>query len=307
MRVSVLIRALNEADNIRETIDRIRAQDFPGEVEIIVLDTDSTDGTADVAKRAGAKVFSYDKPFSYGGTINAGAELASGEVLVVLAAHAFPYDRAWLGELVGPLRDPKVAATTSRHVAGRDTDPFMRRGIDRRFPCRFIYSYPTCPVSVSNVSAAYRRELVIRFPFDEAVRFSEDYLWADRIMRAGYRVVYVPTSVVVHADTDLRSLRRQTAQRLAVERRGRPVSWGLASFLARFAAMILYDLPIVLRGPGRLKLLRMSLVRRWNIALAWWAARSGADERRARFWWVLLWPLLKVFGRTSFFPERGNR
>jgi len=305
MRVSVLIRARNEARSIGRVLELIRAQDFSGEVELIVIDTGSTDDTVEIARRAGARVFSYDRPFSYGGTINMGAELASGDVLIVLAAHAFPYDRVWLGELVGPLGDPSVAAASSRHVAGREDDPFMRRGLAHRFPCRVIYSYPSCPVSVSNVSAAYRRELILRYPFDEAVRFSEDYLWAERAMREGYRVVYVPTSVVVHADTDIRALRRQTAQRIAVGiHRDRFVRWGLVSFALRFLAMLLYDLPIVLRGPRRLRLFGMSVVRRWNIALAWWAARSGADEYRARFWWVLAWPLLKAFGSEDFTSER---
>ena len=294
MKVSILIRALNEAENIGRTLELIGMQDFRGRIEVIVLDTGSTDDTAKIAERMGAKVFSYDKPFSYGGTINEGARLASGDILVVLAAHAFPYDRAWLSELVGPFEDSGVAATTSRHVASRDDDPFIRRGIRRRFPVRVVYSYVGCPISVSNVSAAYRRELVLKYPFDETAKFSEDYIWASEIMRKGYRVVYVPTSVVVHADSDIRNLRRQAAQTVAVMSRGRKLRWGLLAFFARFVAMLIYDAPVVLRGRNRRELLMMSLRRRWNIALAWWAARVGADEQRARFSWVLLWPLMKA-------------
>jgi hypothetical protein len=51
---AVLVAARNEADRIRATVERLREQ-FPG-AEVIVADDGSTDGTATVAERAGARV-----------------------------------------------------------------------------------------------------------------------------------------------------------------------------------------------------------------------------------------------------------
>lgn len=303
MRVSIAIRTRNEAKNLARVIDLIQAQDFSGDVEIIVMDSGSSDNTLEIAKAKGARTFTYEKPFSYGGTINEAAKIAEGDVLVSLSAHSFPFDSAWLKELVKPLGDPTIAATTSRHVPQRDDDPFVRRGIKRRFPCRFIYSYPGSAWSLSNVSAAYRRELVLQYPFDEEAKYSEDYLWARRIMKEGHRVVYVPTSVVIHSHSDLRSLRRQTVA-FEVVKNSRRLRWGLLLFLLRFIVMLLYDMPIVLRGHKKFTRFRLSFARRWNIALAWWAAKSGADEYRARFWWVLFWPFIRLLGQRQFLSAR---
>ena len=303
MKVSVAIRTRNEAENLARVIELIRAQDFSGDIEILVIDSGSTDNTLEVAKAKGARTFVYVKSFSYGGTINEAAKLAEGDVLVLLSAHSFPYDRAWLKELVKPLDDRTVIATTSRHVPKRGDDPFMRRGVKRRFPCRFVYAYPGSSLSVSNVSAAYRRELVLACPFDEDAKYSEDFLWAEKIMRENYRVLYVPTSIVIHSHSDLTSLRRQTvASEVVKESHG--ARWGLMRFFMRFFAMLLYDVPIVLREPEKFALFRLSLVRRYNIALAWWAAKSGADEYRAKFWWVLFWPFIKLFRARRFLSAR---
>lgn len=296
MKVSIVIRARNEAVNLARTLSLIKAQDYSDEIEIIVVDSGSTDNTLAVARENGARIISYEKPFSYGGTINEAAKIAKGDILVVLSAHSFPYDKSWLKELVKPLEDNSVAATTSRHVPKRDDDPFIRRGVQRRFPPRLIYSYPGYAISLSNASAAYRRNLVLENPFDEEVKYSEDYIWAENIMRKGFRIVYVPTSVVIHSHSDLGALKRQTAQTTFALQRGRKkFKWGLVPFLLRFFAMILYDMPIILRGPNRMQLVKLSFARRFNIALAWWAVRSGADESKARLWWILLWPFMKIF------------
>jgi chlorobactene glucosyltransferase len=52
-RVSVLVPARNEAGVIGRTVQAILAQDYPGELELIVLDDGSSDGTAQAALQAG--------------------------------------------------------------------------------------------------------------------------------------------------------------------------------------------------------------------------------------------------------------
>ena len=52
--ISVLIPARNEEANIGACLDSLRRQDYP-EVEILVLDDSSTDGTADIVARAAAE------------------------------------------------------------------------------------------------------------------------------------------------------------------------------------------------------------------------------------------------------------
>ena len=72
-RLSVIIVAKNEAQNIA---DCVRSASFADEV--IVLDSGSTDGTAELARALGARVEVTDWP-GYGPQNNRGIDLATGD------------------------------------------------------------------------------------------------------------------------------------------------------------------------------------------------------------------------------------
>ena len=50
MSVSIIIRTLNEERYLRELLLSIKNQDFPNEVEVVVVDSGSTDSTIEIAK-----------------------------------------------------------------------------------------------------------------------------------------------------------------------------------------------------------------------------------------------------------------
>ncbi len=79
LKISVVIPTLNEAENILKTIDSVRQQDQAA--EIIVVDGGSTDGTPEIA-RPSARVIG--SPRGRAVQMNAGARLASGDVLLFL-------------------------------------------------------------------------------------------------------------------------------------------------------------------------------------------------------------------------------
>ncbi len=73
MKLSVYIIAFNEADKIRECINSALWAD-----EIIVVDSNSTDGTTEIAEEMGAKVYHVDFQ-GYGDLRNEALKLCSGE------------------------------------------------------------------------------------------------------------------------------------------------------------------------------------------------------------------------------------
>lgn len=86
-RVSVVIPALNEATHIERCVRSVLAQEFAGGLEVLVVDGRSSDGTAELARRAGATI--VDNPV--GGipaAMNRGLASASGSVLLRFDAHA---------------------------------------------------------------------------------------------------------------------------------------------------------------------------------------------------------------------------
>jgi hopene-associated glycosyltransferase HpnB len=71
--VMAVIPARDEAAGVGETIGSLLRQDYGGEFSIVLVDDQSTDGTADVARRAAAEASAADRL-----TVIAGAELPAG-------------------------------------------------------------------------------------------------------------------------------------------------------------------------------------------------------------------------------------
>ena len=84
--VSVLIPAYNEADRIARTIESVRQIDSGGDIEVIVVDDGSVDGTAEAAEHAGATRVLRQTNQGKGAALRAAAAVAAGEILLLLDA-----------------------------------------------------------------------------------------------------------------------------------------------------------------------------------------------------------------------------
>lgn len=206
--ITIIIRALNEANYLRKVLKAIDSQNC-GVNEVILVDSGSTDNTVKVARNWGARIVTIPmEPYSYGRALNIGFSYAKGDILVALSAHAIPKDSTWLEELIKQFDKPNVAATGSRVITcprylPRNRLRNTRHIISKLLPC-------DSPVLFLNTSAAYRREVWQKIQFDENLSNSEDFQWALHARTMGYRINYVPESVVMHwhADSSAIFLRR---------------------------------------------------------------------------------------------------
>lgn len=80
-RFSVVIPAYNESGYLPRTLSSLRRQDFPGEVEVVVVDNNSDDDTAAVARRHGVRVVHEAQP-GVCAARQRGSVAATGEILV---------------------------------------------------------------------------------------------------------------------------------------------------------------------------------------------------------------------------------
>ncbi len=119
VRFSVVIPCYNEAGYLTDTLLSLHKQDFNGEYEIIVVDNNCTDATADIARGLGVRVVS--EPVL--GVTNArqrGTEAAIGEIVISADADT-SYAKDWLSKIDANFRkDPAVVAVVGpcRYVDG---------------------------------------------------------------------------------------------------------------------------------------------------------------------------------------------
>lgn len=102
VRFTVVVPAFNEAAYIGRTLDSLARQDFTGGVEVIVVDNNSTDGTAEIARSYGALVLIERRP-GVCWARQLGTAAASGElVLSTDADTVHPTD--WLSRIDAQFR-----------------------------------------------------------------------------------------------------------------------------------------------------------------------------------------------------------
>ncbi|MBC7129366.1 MAG: glycosyltransferase family 2 protein [Thermoplasmatales archaeon] len=119
MKVSFVIPALNEEEGIGRTIDRINMEEFKKrkmDVEIIVVDGNSTDATREIAKEKGANVIIEPRK-GYGRAYKTGLTKATGEIIVTGDADAtYPFEIAH--EYVDILLKEDLDFITTNRFAG---------------------------------------------------------------------------------------------------------------------------------------------------------------------------------------------
>lgn len=187
MSLSIVIPTLNEAVCIAEVVARTRGL---GDVEIVVVDGGSTDGTAERAAAAGADVV-LESPRGRARQQNAGARAASGETLLFLHADCRLGDDA-AKAVHKALRRPDVVGGCFRQRIDADGRLYrwLERGNDLR-AARWKWIYGDQGLFV-------RRAVFERLGGFPDVRLMEDLLFAKRLRRAG-RMVLLDTPIHVSA------------------------------------------------------------------------------------------------------------
>src|SRR4051812_20957614 len=116
--VTVAIPVFNGARYLDEVLTMVRAQEVDAELEILIVDSGSTDGSLKIAERHCATVHKIDKKdFSHGGTRNWMVGAARGDYVALLTQDATPAHERWLaGLLEGFELGDDVAAVFGPHI-----------------------------------------------------------------------------------------------------------------------------------------------------------------------------------------------
>jgi len=214
--VSVVIPAKNGRPVLAPCLDAVLAQDYDGEVDVLVVDSGSTDGSLeDVAARPSVRLHRIPPAsFDHGDTRNLGIGMTRGELVVLLVQDAEPVGPHWLRNLVRNFEDPRVAGAFSRILPRPEAGPLVKRGcegdlcfgterveVEMESPEAWAALDPhTLRVrcNYNDVSSCLRRGVWERLPLVRGM-MGEDIKYAKAVLEAGWKVVFDPTSEVLHS------------------------------------------------------------------------------------------------------------
>lgn len=194
LSTSVIIPCRNAAGTIDAAVRTAFAQ-TEQPLEVLVIDDASTDGSAEAAAAAGARVIRLEERCNAGGARNRGIEAAAGDVLAFLDADV-EIAPDWLAIVQEAFAaDPAIVAVGGRIFNGRQSmwaelDLLLNHSEWISDQGRVCTSYPTMAV-------AYRRSAIgqIRFP---ATNFGEDTFFAQAVRVRGGRIWFEPRIRIVH-------------------------------------------------------------------------------------------------------------
>jgi poly-beta-1,6-N-acetyl-D-glucosamine synthase len=209
--VSVLIAAYNEEISIRETLESILDQDYQGDVEIVVIDDGSTDGTIrvvrDVMSRPAIspnfrlRLVCQPRNGGKATALNSGLQEASHQLIVTVDADTFMF-RDSLARIVvnlidGPANTAAVAGTvlvrnsrTNLLTRLQEWDYFLGIAVVKRIQSLFQGT-----LVAQGAFSIYRREVLERLGgWSQTV--GEDIVLTWAFHEHGYRVAYAENAFV---------------------------------------------------------------------------------------------------------------
>ena len=210
--VSVIILNYNGLEHLKTCLDSVLNTDYPN-FEVIVVDNGSTDGSVEFieSRYPTVKLVKLRRNIYTAGGYMAGVLRARGKYVAILN-NDVEVDRNWLKPLVNLLeRMPWVAAADAKYKNFYDRSRFDDCAAAGRWIDYFCNNYTRGvneldlgqydkPAYIFGVLTVFRRDILMKIGgFDTSYLFGyEDIDLGWRLNLAGYRVVYVPQSVIYH-------------------------------------------------------------------------------------------------------------
>lgn len=221
IKVSVVIPTYNAGPDLRETLSALRGQIGVGEVEIICVDSGSTDQTIAECKLAGAKVIKItQEEFSHSHARNLGAEAATGEYLLFMTQDAMPTDTTWLYRMLSVLSDDVVACSPMEIENGKgdlkySADSAYHAGYLGLYEGDYITSMPKNEnetestdeklayandirrnAQLTDVSNLIYRDVFMKYKYDGD--YAEDLRLGIKLIKNGYHLALLSSVQVYH-------------------------------------------------------------------------------------------------------------
>ena len=222
-RVSVIVPVLNGIRTIRPCLDSLTAlQQARPDVEVLVVDNGSTDGTRDVVREYPTVQLLVESEIrGPSAARNAGAQVARGDILAFTDADCV-VTAAWLEEALPRFLDCGVVGVGGAIEGVAPQNAIQQWMNDRRILDQEAALHNPIKPYLQTANAFFRRQAVLEVSgFDPSLPYGEDCDLSWRIQEAtGGRLDYAAAALVYH---DHRCSLRGTSPPVGQERHGRGV------------------------------------------------------------------------------------
>jgi glycosyltransferase involved in cell wall biosynthesis len=213
--VSVVIPTYNAGSELYWLITKLKRQKGIRSLEVVVVDSGSSDGSEAVAAELGCNVVRITKQqFSHSFSRNLGAENATGDFLLFMVQDAYPTGDYWVHGLVSCLLnardDDYLVAVSCCEYCRSDSELFYDVLIDTHY--RFLrcrdrdrvgrmnsedYADLRTQGQLSDLACMISRDLFLNYKF--VGRYAEDLTLGIRLIRDGHKVAMLSSIPVIHS------------------------------------------------------------------------------------------------------------
>jgi glycosyltransferase involved in cell wall biosynthesis len=195
-KLSVIVPVFDERNTVVEIVRRMRAVDLPVDLEIVIVDDGSTDGTRDVLRQLAdstVRVITHDANRGKGSAIRSGLQQVTGDLVLVQDAD-LEYDPEDWPKLLSPILRGKARVVYGSRFTGERRNMLFLHWVGNRFlslVTNVLYN-----TTLSDMETCYKlfdRELLDGLTL-RAQRFEFEPEVTAKILRQGIRIYEVPIS-----------------------------------------------------------------------------------------------------------------
>jgi len=194
--LSVLVPVYNERSTIGEVIRRIRSVDVPLEVEIVVVNDGSSDGTDKVLatlEDSTVRVFNHAQNQGKGAALRTGLEAATGDLIIIQDADLEYDPEDWI-KLLDPIMKHKAFVVYGSRFTGERKNMLLLHWIGNRFLS--LVTNVLYATTLSDMETCYKcfDRRVIEPVHIISNRFDFEPEITAKVLRQGFRIYEVPIS-----------------------------------------------------------------------------------------------------------------
>ena len=210
--VSIIVPTFNPGEDIKTLIENIKKQ-INVNIEIVAVDSGSSDGTIDYLKQENVKLIQISqKDFSHSYARNLGAENANGEYLLFMTQDACPSSKHFLIDLLQPLLKDEAIATMCKQIPRSDCDLYgafsiycnnKYCGIDKQDSITSLPFDETNQevvrknTALDDVCCLIKKDVFIKYKYQGT--YAEDLNLGFRLVKDGYSIARFSSVPIIHS------------------------------------------------------------------------------------------------------------